>query len=381
MSPFPQNYADQVTANRQPASGDDRLDVTAPYSTQITWDLDDRSQWPNVLTLWQPPEPRNTPTYQVGVMRYNGHVVLDTSGSSIRDFRIPLTISSRIEGLRIEAWMRADDRLTLGDIVSRMWTKGGPGGTKVPSFDRRALSKRASLARCRVGIISWLPKKGRDEHTAFMDSLRTPEQRANNKATDRDLTTEEKNAYAIIGEDVDKPSNAATRRTMEASGEDDTVAGSSSAAANVVPADPATAASSEDDNAMNVDSSSDEAESEKPAQEQASGNDSDDEGSLASSLVDPFDSRHEEPTNFQERDLLRRALEITVEHFEFMTGQQPEQTNPNDNYFSQLGMLQGQLSGLWAAMGNTTVAPKLRARGRWTDGISQFEFAEIDEGG
>ena len=381
MRPFPQNQADQITANRQPASGDDRLDVTAPYSTQITWDLDDRSQWPNVLTLWQPPEPRNNPTYQLGVMRYNGHIVLDTSGSPIRDFRIPLTISSRIEGLRVEAWMRADDRLTLGDIVSRMWTKGGPGGTRVPSFDRRALSKRASLSRCRVGIISWLPKKGRDEHTAFMDSLRTPEQRANNKAMDRDLTTEEKNAYANIGEDENKPSNATTRRTMGASGEEDTVAGSSAGAANVVPADPATAASSEDDNAMIVDSDSGEADSERPAQEQVSTSDSDDEGSLASSLVDPFDSRHEEPTNFQERDLLRRALEITVEHFEFMTGQQPEPTNPNDNYFSQWGMLQGQLSSLWTAMGNTTVAPKLMARGRWTDGISQFEFAEIDEGG
>ena len=381
MSPFTQNRADQIAANQQPASGDDRLDVTAPYPTQITWDLGDRSQWPNILTLWQPPEPRNNPTYQFGVMRYKGHVVLDTSGSPIRDFRIPLTISSRVEGLRIEAWMRADNRLTLGDIVSRMWTKDGLGGGKVPSFDRRALSKRASLARCKAGIISWLSKKGRDEHTLFMDSLRTPQQRANNKAIDRDLTLDEKQTYARLGVDENKPSNAPTRNIMGASGEDDTVAGSSSGAANAGPADPAAAASSEDDDIMIVDSGNDAADSEGPAQEQVSGNDSDDEGSLASSLVDPFDSRHEEPTNSQERALLRRALEITVEQFEFITGQQPEQTNPNDNYFSQWGMLQGQLSSLWTAMGNTTGAPKLKARGRWTDGISQFEFAEIDEGG
>ena len=381
MSPIPQNQADQITANRQPASGDDPLDVTAPYHTQITWDLEDRSQWPNVLTLWQPPEPRNNPTYDVGVMKYNGHVVLDCSGTPIRDFRIPLTISSRIEGLRIEAWMRADNRLTLGDIASRMWTKDGSGGAKVPSFDRRALSKRASLARCKAALISWLSKRGRDEHTAFMDSLRTPEQRANNKATDRDLTSEQREYYANIGGDEDKPSNAPTRTIMGASGEDDTVAGSSSGAANAGPADPAAAANSEDDSLMNVDSGNDAADSESPAQEQASGNDSDDEGSLASSLVDPFDSRHEEPTNHQERALLRRALEITVEHFAFITGQQPEQTNPDDNYFSQWGMLQGQLTSLWTALGNTTEAPRLKARGRWTEGISQFEFAEIDEGG
>lgn len=361
MSPFSQNRAHQITANRQPASGDDGLDVTAPYPTQITWDFQDRSQWPNLLTLWQPPQPRNNPTYQVGVMRYNGHVVLDTTGSPIRDFRIPLTISSRIEGLRIEAWLRADNRLTLSDIVSRMWTKGGVGGTKVPSFDRRALSKRASLARCKAGIISWMEKRGRDQQTMFMDNLRTPEQRANNKAMDRDLTNDEKHAYARLGST--------------------TVADPSSGDAAAVPADPPSSSSSEDDNAMNVDSDIAEAGSERPAQEQASSTDSDDEGSLASSLVDPFDSRHEEPTNAEERDLLRRALEVTVEHFKFMTGQQPELTNPDDNYFSQWGMLQGQLSSLWAAMGNEIEAPKLKARGRWTDGISQFEFAEIDEGG
>ena len=380
MNAFPQNQADQITANRQPASGDERLDVTAPYNTQITWDLEDRSQWPNILTLWQPPVPRDSPIYQVGVMRYNGHVVLDTSGSPIRDFRIPLTISSRIEGLRIEAWMRADNRLTLGDIVSRMWTRDGPGGAKVPFFDRRALSKRASLARCKAGIISWLPKRGRDEHTAFMDSLRTPEQRANNRATDRDLTAQERDDYAKIGGGENKSSNAPTRNILGASGEDDTVAGSSSGAANAEPAGPAAAASSEDDNTMNVDSGNDAADTESAAQEQASGNDSDDEGSLASSLVDPFDSRHEEPTNSQERASLRRALEITVEDFRVITGQQPEQTNPDDNYFSQWGMLQGQLSSLWTAVGNATQAPRLKARGRWTDGISQFEFAEIDEG-
>ena len=256
--------------------------------------------------------------------------------------------------------MRADNRLTFSDIVSRMWTKVDRNGAKVPCFDRRALSKRASLARCNAGIIGWLQKKGRDEQTTFMDNLRTPEQRANNRATDRDLTREEKKAYAGLGST--------------------TVADSNPGAAVAVPADPAPASSSEDDNAMNVDSD-DEGDSERPAQEQASGTESDDEGSLASSLVDPFDSRHEEPTNSQERALLRRALEITVEHFEFMTGQHPEQTHPDDNYFSQWGMLQGQLSSLWTEQGNTTEAPRLRARGRWMDGISQFEFAEIDEGG
>lgn len=49
----------------------------------------------------------------VEVLRYKGHVVLDTSEERIRNFRIPLTMSSRVEGLRIEAWMRA----RMGGIV------------------------------------------------------------------------------------------------------------------------------------------------------------------------------------------------------------------------------------------------------------------------
>ena len=127
------------------------------------------------------------PTYEVRIMKYKGHVVLDFAGNPIRDFRIPLTVSSKV-GMRMEAWMRYDDRLTLGDIMAPLWTKNASGGGKVPMYDRRALSKRACNARMKAGLISWMLKKGRDAQTAFMDKLQTPAQRARYLATDKDLT-------------------------------------------------------------------------------------------------------------------------------------------------------------------------------------------------
>ena len=56
----------------------------------------------------------------VEVLRYKGHVVLDTSEEPIRNFCIPLTISSMVEGLRIEAWMRA----RMGGIVEYATRRG-----------------------------------------------------------------------------------------------------------------------------------------------------------------------------------------------------------------------------------------------------------------
>ena len=379
------SQAEQSAVNQEPARGDDPLDITAVMSTQMTWDLENRTFRPNILKLWHRPTPWNNPTYEIGVMRYKGHVVLDTTGMPVRNFRIPLTISSKVEGLRIEAWMRSDDRLTLGDIEARLWTKDGPDGGRMPCFNRRALSKRASLARCRAGIISWLLKKGRDDQTSFMDRLRTPEQRARNLATGRDLNTTQLGTYAGLGLDESKQSNAPTRegrirKIKKAAAGSDTVAGSSLGAGNAGSADPAAAASSDDDHLMAIDSDDDEAVPETRPHQQASEDQSDDEASVSSSLIDPSDSRHDQPADPQEEDLLRRALDITVEDFIFLTGQQPVLTRPGDNYFSQWGMLQEQLRALWEARGNPTAAPRLRARDRWTGGISQFEFAEIEEG-
>lgn len=359
------------------------MDITAVESTQIAWDMGDRRFWPNNITLWERPNPWVNPTYEIGVMKYKGRVVLDYAGNPIRNFRIPLTISSKVEGLRIESWMRSDDRLTLSDIEAREWTKDAPGGRKVPTFDRRALSKRASNARTRAGLISWVAKKGRDRQTTFMDALRTPEQRARNLATDQDLTSEQKANYALLGLNEDKISEAPSRKERidkikRTAGTGGTVARPSLGTANAGPSDPVATASGDDDSSTD-EKDGDEAVQETHIRDPASGDDTDDEGSESSSLIDPFDSRHDQPLDPREEALLQRALANTVQEFLFLTGQEPVQTNLGDNYFSQWSMLQEQLRILWAARGNTVEAPRLRSRGRWTGGISRYYVAEVIE--
>ena len=313
-------------------------------------------------------------------MRYKGRIVHDVAGNPVRDFQIPLTISSAVEGLRIESWMRSDDRLTLRDIEARMWTKDGPHGRK-PCFSKRLLSKRASLARVKAGLISWMAKKGRDAQTAYMDSLRTPANRAANQVRDEDLSFQQRAAYADMGLDESKKSSAPSRagriqKIKKAAAGRGTAPASSSEAANPRPEDLVAAVCSEDSE------DGDEAKADPEAQDpdQAS------ERSWSSSLEDPLDSRNDFPTSSEEEALLQRVLEITRDEFVALVGQEPAPTNPGDNYNSQWGMLQAQFRVLWGAAahpGHPVVdfgPPRLVARGRWTGGISRFEDAEEIEG-
>ena len=379
---YSNNQADQIAVNRAPDRGADPLDVTAPISSQMHWDLKNRVHWPPRLHLWNRPISGTNPMYDIGVMRYKGHVVLDTAGKPIRGFRIPLIISSQIEGLRIEAWMRSDDRLLLGDIEARLWTKDAPEGGRRPFYGRRTLSKRASDARTRAGLISWVPKKGRDAQTDFMDQLRTPEQRARNEARYTDLTTQQKHAYAKIGLDENKESTAPSRKKrirkikQGAAGASASTS-STSGAANVGSAGDPMMVDSEDD------SVGDESDSKLQTERRVS-----DEESVSSDLVDPLDSRNDQPTSLEEETLLQRALEITVDSFVSFSGQQPEMTNRGENYFSQWAILQEQHRVLWTrrqhnshtdendGSSNAPPVPMLRGRGRWTGGISQFENSE-----
>ena len=376
-----ENPANQLTVNQEPARGTHPLDITAPMSAQMHWDLEDRSGWPANLKLWQRPTPWINPTYNVGVMRYKGRIVHDFAGNPIQNFRIPLTISSMVEGLRIESWLRSDNRLSLGDIEARMWTKDGPQG-RLPCFGKRLLSKRASLARVRAGLISWVAKRGRDAQTAYMDSLRTPANRAANQVRDEDLNAQQRAAYANMGLDESKRSSAPSRpvrikKIKKAAARDGTAPASSSGAAN-----PVAAASSEDSEDGAEAEADPETESDQEAQDQSQAS----ERSWSSSIEDPLDSRNDFPTNLEEEAMLQRALEITTDEFVTLVGQDPAPTTRGDNYNSQWGTLQAQFRVLWAAAdhpGHPVVEfgpPRLVARGRWTGGISRFEEAEEIEG-
>lgn len=384
--------ADQITVNGQPESGNDRLDSTAVMGTQMTWDMGDRRFWPKNLTLWKRPVPWTNPDYEIGEMKYKGRTVLDYAGDPIRNFRIPLTISSKVEGLRIESWMRSDNRLTYQDIEAREWTRDAPEerSGKAPMFNRRALSKRTSNARNRAGLISWIPKKGREAYTAFMDNLRTPAQKAGNLTIGRMLTLQESAQYTLLGYNQEKVSTAPTRagrlsKILRAASTAETAAPTSPEAASAVPVEAVVTAGGQDDILVDYDGSGDDAQeyeaSQEPSSEdQAAEDDTSEADSFASSIIDPADSRHDQPADPQEEALLQSALENTVQEFNFLTGQEPVLTNLGDNYFSQWGMLQHQLASVWAANGNVDEAPRLAARNRWIGGISQYYLADEIEG-
>ena len=366
--------ANQFIVNRQPDAGSHPLDITAVHSAQITWDLTDRRFWPRILTLWERPFPWNNPSYKVEDLKYKGRTVIDWDNKPIRDFRnLPLTISSKVEGLRMEAWLRADTRITFPDIAARMWTEWSPKDRRIaPKYRSRALSKRPSNARTRCGLISWLKKKGREAQTEYMDSLRTDAQRMANLGVGRDLDSQEKARYSLLGLNEGKESEAPTRRERidkikRVAALDDTP-----------PAATPTAGGDDDDLAEDTDV--DEAVQEAQTQDQAAEDDTEDDVSASSSLLDPFDSRNDEPMGPGEEALLEDALSDTVEHFLSLTGQKPALTHPGDNYFSQWGMLQEQLRALWEAGGNAIEVPRLRARDRWIGGISQYQLAELIEG-
>lgn len=366
--------ADRITVNGQPESGIDPLDITAPESSQVTWDMADRQHWPDVLTLCDRPNPGNNPTYEIGVMKYKGRVVLDFDDKPIRNFRIPATISSKVEGLRMEAWLRADNRLSFGDIEARVMT-AVKAGERGPIFDRRALSKRANIARDRFGLISWVRKRGNEAKVNFMNNLRTQAQKDNNLATDKDLDQPQRAQLQSLGVGRNKARTATTRGERRAARAGSSVAGPISAAATAGPSD-ALAESSDDEDDLTDDSDVEEALQATHIQDQASEEDADDADSVSSSLIDPSDSRHNQPTNVQEVADLRRALEDTTGHFLILTGQEPQPTNPGDNYFSQWATLQEQFRSIWESRGNPGQAPRLNARDRWTGGISQYNLAE-----
>lgn len=163
------------------------MDVTAYLGSQASWGQRRESR-PAVLSVWLPSAPRTHPTYDIGNLTYCGRRVLDVQGNIIRDFRcLPLTISSKVAGWRVEAWTRTDSRMKYGDIVARMKTQTTPRGRK-PIYGARALASRTRNFRDHAGLVSWTTRNTLPASVTYMDNLRTPAQMASNKTTDKDLT-------------------------------------------------------------------------------------------------------------------------------------------------------------------------------------------------
>lgn len=168
-------------------------DITAYKPDQEYWGPNPRDR-PDVLRQWQAPVTRQNPGDQPGLMRFNGRTVLDWKGNEIREFsNLPKTISSKVEGWRVEAWTREDPRLKLSDIMARLRTVQRSNGDVEPKTNVRIISSRTTRFRDKAGLISWNPRPDAALKIRFLETLRTSQQRANNQSICRDLTSLEMN--------------------------------------------------------------------------------------------------------------------------------------------------------------------------------------------
>lgn len=288
-------------------------------------------------------------------------MVVDYKGNPIGDFRnLPLTISSKAEGLRIEEWLRADNRMHMADIMARMWTKCEPGGERMPLYPKQTLTKRTSNARIRSGLISFHRKTNREEQYMYMYNLRTPAQIARNLATDRNLTEQQVDDWLLIGHSQSRKRNASSHQEKANTVKKEVLAPRPTPIAHIQGQDVAmteNVATGGELGWMDI--------LEFPVASNT--------GNLSIAYQDPLDSRNERPKDVLEQATLQEALQDTYDDFLARTGRLPDLIfyNPCSNYFSQWYVLQAEFEMHWALRG-LLHPPRLFLRGRWTGGISRW---------
>ena len=170
-------------------------DITAYVVAQRTWGGQDQHQ-PQANRLWEHPGAHTMPTYTVGDMMHQGRVVVGLNGDHVRDFRnLPKAISSKVEGWRVNAWVREDERIGHDDIMARLRTEV-VANTRKRIFSKRKIEGRLTRARDALGLIAWNRRDdaaGRGKKQYF-DSLRSAHQKANNLSVGRSLTQQERAA-------------------------------------------------------------------------------------------------------------------------------------------------------------------------------------------
>lgn len=142
------------------------------------------------------------PTYHVGYLYFADCLVVDYRGRPIRPFRdIPLTLSSKIEGWRVEAIRRPDSRISHEDLSARMCVKikvvnGQP--VRTPFVRKGAISAKSRRYREASGTVTWESREGSKTLRDYFWSLLPQECKDKNLAMPRDLTEHEKAQVATI---------------------------------------------------------------------------------------------------------------------------------------------------------------------------------------
>ena len=149
-------------AGHEPSSGLKPFDVTAVHENQLSWGEDIKHR-PVELLMFDPFGGENEPKKAIGHMKYDGKLVVDYRQEPVQNFpSLPLVISSKAEGWRIEGWMRSDKRIRITDIVARIPVVAttDPAGhrSRVPEYQAGTLRERTKKFRHLTGLVSWKPK-------------------------------------------------------------------------------------------------------------------------------------------------------------------------------------------------------------------------------
>ena len=132
-------------------------------------------------------------------------IVLDKDHLPVRAFpELNSTLSSKIEGFRLEALFRLNPGITSKDILARMPTETtvtrGYHEVIRPQIKANALSMRRREFRARNAMLTWAPREGSEKVKEYLDWLLGPDMVALNNTRDmRPLTEEEINHLLRLG--------------------------------------------------------------------------------------------------------------------------------------------------------------------------------------
>lgn len=140
-----------------PAQGDDPSDRTAFTLAQQTWGNDKREQRPDILFYIQEVK---IDSPQEGIpWEFGGRRVIDRNNHGMRYFSdCPVTISSEIEGFRLDAMQKLNPNIMWADILGRAPDKRIKRGKERKLQVQTAFSNKSSRFRHTAGVLSWASK-------------------------------------------------------------------------------------------------------------------------------------------------------------------------------------------------------------------------------
>ena len=167
--------------------GKDILDITTYHPDYKDWGPA-WSNRPQILKRFTRNE-YPIPSYDPGVLIDRGRVVIDQENHAVKAWKeLPLCISSKVPGYKMEAWRRLNPRIQICDFLARMVKMEKPLNS-----NRNKLSMRMTRFRLKGACISWVEREGCPAIKAYMSDLIGPACVAANSTVNfgRDLTDAE----------------------------------------------------------------------------------------------------------------------------------------------------------------------------------------------